>query len=154
MTLQEHLKSIGACEEARVWAEGKTAKEAWEQCERVDWLFWWAGRTEKNKKTDTVLAACKIARTVLKFVPEGELRPLQAIEAAERYATDPSEGNRIAARVAAYATDAAYAAAYATDAAAYATAAAAYATASRYCQQSLNLKISRETLSQPWSEED
>jgi hypothetical protein len=74
------------------------------------------------------------ARTALKYVPIGENRPLAAIEAAERWAENPTEENRVGANAAAYAAadaaDAAYAAAdAAANAAANAAAAAAYVAA-------------------------
>jgi hypothetical protein len=34
-------KNIGACHEARQWADERTAREAWDECERADWLLWW-----------------------------------------------------------------------------------------------------------------
>lgn len=46
MTLQEHLREIGACDDARAWAGELTAKEAWEQCTRPDWMLWWMGHIE------------------------------------------------------------------------------------------------------------
>jgi len=135
MTFKQHLKAIGACQEARVWAGDRTAKEAWEQCERADWLLWWAAKDGASKQ-EIVLVACAIARTVLHLTKDP--RALAAIEAAERWADDPSEENRRKARAAAadaaayaaYAADAAYAAAdAAADAADAAAADAAYAAA-------------------------
>jgi len=80
MTFQEHLEEIGACPEARTWAKDKTSTEAWNQCDRVDWLLWWAEKDGTPKAT-FVKVACEIARTVVHLtqVPEA----LAAIEAAE-----------------------------------------------------------------------
>ena len=123
--LQEHLESLGACPEAREWAGARTATETWEQCERADWLLWWAAKTEANTHQQVVLAACACARRALRFVPEGEDRPRLAIEAAERWAAEPTKDNqRAAAWAAAEAAAAAWAAA---EAAAWAAAAAAWA---------------------------
>lgn len=47
-TLIEHLDDIEACAEAREWVGTRTAREAWEQCERADWLLAWAHRTPVN----------------------------------------------------------------------------------------------------------
>ena len=41
MTLQEHLRSLGACHSARNWAGERTATEAWAEATRPDWLIWW-----------------------------------------------------------------------------------------------------------------
>ena len=106
--LQAHLEAIEACLEARKWAADRSPLAAWDECERADWLLWWAVRTETNTKQQIVLAACACARQALRFVPTGEKRPLQAIEAAERWAKDPTEEKRKAARATA---DTAYAAA-------------------------------------------
>ena len=82
--LRSHLIDLDACEEAREWATNKSATQAWEQCERPDWLLWWAARTDVNNQQSIVLAACDCARTALQFVPKGEDRPRLAIEAAEK----------------------------------------------------------------------
>lgn len=97
---QEHLESLGACDTARVWAGQRTATETWEQCARADWLLWWAANTKANTRQQVVLAACACARRALRFVSEGEDRPRLAIEAAERWAAEPTDENRRAARAA------------------------------------------------------
>jgi hypothetical protein len=86
---QRQLAKFGACSEAREWVGDKTARVAWETCERPDWLFWLANAVGVDRKT-IVLAACACARTALRFVPEGEVRHLQAIELAERCARGDS----------------------------------------------------------------
>jgi len=125
MNLQEHLTSLAACNAAKRWAARLTAQRTWDECERPDWLLWWAARTPVNTKAQIVKAACDCARLVLHLVPAGEERPRLAIEAAERWAEDPSLENLTLVHTAHAAAYAAYAAAYA--AAAYAAYAAAYA---------------------------
>lgn len=39
------LEQIGACEDARNWCCNMTPQEAWDRCERPDWMRWWASRT-------------------------------------------------------------------------------------------------------------
>ena len=128
------LNKLRACAEAQAWAKGKSLSEAWATCERGDWMLWLAGRMAGKDgwptRQQVVLAACACARTALDFVPKGELRPLRAIETAERWARGEASLQEVradadAAYAYAYAYDAAYAAAYAAYAAAYATAAAA-----------------------------
>ena len=34
------LVKFGACPDAVKWATGKTLRQAWDECERADWLFW------------------------------------------------------------------------------------------------------------------
>jgi hypothetical protein len=112
------LQRLGACQEAIQWVGNRTPRQAWDECERADWLLWIAAKMKgNNTRQQIVLAACDCARLALRFVPAGELRPLQAIEAAERWANDPTEKNREIARAAAAAASAA--AAYASDAYAY-----------------------------------
>lgn len=117
VSLRLHLESIGACKDARLWSANKTASEAWLECEKPEWLFWWASHTPINTHQQIVRGACACARSVLHLVPDGELRPLWAIEAAERWADDPTEENRKVCRMAAdAASDAAsYAANIAAD---------------------------------------
>jgi hypothetical protein len=129
---QLHLKSLNACPDARQWAGPRTAKQAWDECERADWLLWWAARDGASKQ-QIVAVACEIARTVLHLSKTP--KALMAIEAAEKWVANPTEENRTLCRVtdAAYAADAAAAAAYAADDAAAAYAAdAAYAYAAAY----------------------
>jgi hypothetical protein len=120
------LEKLGACGDARELADGKTAKQAWETCERGNWMLWAAGAAKVDRKL-VVQAACDCARLALKFVPAGEDRPRIAIETAERWvkgeATLDEVRNAYAAANAAYA--AAYAAANAAANAAYAAANAA-----------------------------
>jgi hypothetical protein len=81
------LRRNGACDGAVEWfrASGFAPAEAWDACERSDWLLWLAGRVGTPEST-LRLCACDIAETVLKYVPAGEDRPRQAIEVARRYA--------------------------------------------------------------------
>ena len=56
MTIHEHLQDVGldhdtACAEAREYAsQYQTAQEVWDNCTRVDWLFWWAEREGQAKQ--------------------------------------------------------------------------------------------------------
>ena len=126
---QSYLSSVGACRDAREWASDRTAQQAWDECERSDWLIWWASKAGADKKV-LVRLACKFARTTLPYLKVGELRPLKAIEAAEGWCdgTVTIEEVRLAMNNAAAAAAAA-AAAYAYAAAADGVGAAAYAYA-------------------------
>ena len=73
------MRKYNACPEAIAWAGRKSAKGAWEQCQRGDWLLWLAGRAGIDRKV-LVRAACEVARTALRYVPKGEDRPRLAIE--------------------------------------------------------------------------
>jgi len=125
------LRKLGACKEARKFAEMKTLTEAWSTCERGDWLLWIAARMVGQHGWPThqqiVLAACTCAETALQYVSKGEDRPRIAIETARRWAIGEATLDEVradaAAAYAAYA-DSTYAA-YAD--VAYADAAAVYA---------------------------
>jgi hypothetical protein len=130
--LQRLLKSLGACEEAVEFARGKSLAEAWEKCERADWMLWLLGKQIGKKgwpdRKMLVLLACLCAETSLKFIPTGEERPRKAIETARAWCEGKATLEEI--RAAAAAADAAYAAYAAAAYAAYAAAAyAAYAAA-------------------------
>ena len=142
--LQEHLESLGAWQEAREWVGARTATETWEQCERADWLLWWAAKTEANTHQQVVLAACACARRALRFVPEGEDRPRLAIEAAERWAAEPTKDNQRAA--------AAAEAAAAEAEAAWAEAARAEAEAAAAAEHKELCVLIRAMLVLPWKE--
>src|SRR5690606_3193359 len=89
-------------------------RQAWEQCERADWLLWLAGRIGVDRKM-LVRAACRCVRESLPIFEQccpGDDRPRKAIETAEAWC----EGRatlavlRKAAHAARYAADAADAA--------------------------------------------
>ena len=60
MELQQHLEKLRACQEAREWAGERTPQQAWDECERADWLLWWSAATGADRK-EVVLAACACA---------------------------------------------------------------------------------------------
>lgn len=140
-TLQKTLSKLGACSEAREWAKGKRLAQSWAECPRGDWMLWLAAKANVDRKV-VVLAACACARLALPHVRQGEARPLQAIETAERWARDESgvtlEDVWKASRAAANAAAAAYAAAAAAAYAAYAAYAAADAAAAAYAANGAN----------------
>ena len=127
------LEQMSACNDAIEWIrEYKTKQEAWDKCERGDWMLWYlgkkAGSPQSQSRKELVLIACKCARLSLKYVPKSEKRPLKAIQTAEKWAKSDKGVTLIDVRNAAYAA----AAADAADAAAYAAFAAAYAAYAAY----------------------
>ena len=120
------LSDLNACEEALEWVGERDPGTAWSQSPRGDWLLWYAGQMAVDRR-QLVRTACACARLVLPLVREGEERPRLAIEAAERWADDPTEANRRAAGTASCSARAAWAAAWAAGAAGYAAAWAAWA---------------------------
>jgi hypothetical protein len=137
---QTKLKSMHACNEALEWLRKNdypTLNDAWQVCERGDWMLWLAGKMAGEPMSDTrkplVLAACECVRLALPYVKLGETAPLAAIELAEKWARGgksiTAESLQAAVTAAdAYATAAVYAAdSTATSVAAVAATAAAYA---------------------------
>ena len=132
MNVHERLISLKACKEARGWAaQYQTAQEVWDNCTRIDWLFWWAAR--EGQLGSVVSAAKEIAQSV------SHLKGTNAAYAAY-------------AAACAAAAAAAYAAAYAVVSAAYAAADAAGAAADAAAsakQEQLNMQIARKHLHCP-----
>lgn len=79
---KNRLLELNACEEARIWGEGKTDKEAWEQCERGDWLLWWAIKEYQEIRSLT-LAKARCAKLVIHLMKDQ--RSIDAVKAAERF---------------------------------------------------------------------
>ena len=139
--LRQFLASRSACQPAMDWLGDRDSGQMWADCERPDWLLWWAAHAVPRQ--ELVLAACDCAETALRFVPANEHRPRLAIETARRWARGEATVEEVdAARVAAIsayfaaaaAVDAAHAAA--ADAAAYdATHAAAFAAMCQLIRQ-------------------
>jgi hypothetical protein len=133
--IDEFVKIYKPCDEAVEWLrslpENYTMKTAWEECERSDWLMWLLKRLppeQKPDKTSFVRVAVAFAKRALPIYEKSrpnDKRPAEAIAAAERWITEPTEENRAAASCAAAscaATSCAAAYAAASDCAAYAAA--------------------------------
>jgi hypothetical protein len=110
------LHGLNACRGAIDWAGGyDSLAAAWAACERGDWMLWLAGRVAGPPGDDTrrplVLAACACARLALPYVPDGEERPLRAIETAEAWARGDTGVTLEQVRFAAADADAAFVAA-------------------------------------------
>jgi hypothetical protein len=125
------LIELKACPEAIELVKEKkwTLKQAWAKTERADWMLWLMCKMEFATQRERIHIICDCAETSLKYVPKGEDRPRLAIEAARRYADNPTEKNREAAGAAAGAARAAAGAARAAAGAAWAAAGAAWAAA-------------------------
>ena len=50
------LNELKACQEAKLWAAGKTLSQAWVECNRADWMIWLLGRSQINKKIIATIA--------------------------------------------------------------------------------------------------
>ena len=128
----DKLKKLNACIDAREWvAAQRNYKEAWQNCERGDWMLWLAKRLKVDDRKLT-LAKFKCANQVRHLMKDQ--RSIAALDAAERYGNGEISRDELdAAAAAADAADADAYAAYAADAdaadAADAAAAAAYAAA-------------------------
>lgn len=135
-----------ACREATEWVAGKTAKKAWVQCERGDWMLWCLSHTSIDQR-EVVRIACDIALSVLPLSDdprvaacidaaegwcEGTVTP-EELHTARRASYGVASAAAVCAAEAAYSTShagcAIDAAAVATDAYAYAYACAEGATA-------------------------
>ena len=91
----KELKEMDACGDAVefVVKNKYDLKQAWNNCERADWMFWLAYKKEMFTIKDRTHAICDCAETALKYIPKGEDRPRLAIEAARRYADKRTEEN-------------------------------------------------------------
>ena len=132
MNTVETIRKFHACDTAIEWSLSiPDPRDAWERCERGDWLLWISAELGVDRRT-IVLAACACARTALQYVPPGEDRPRLAIEMVEAWCRGEAtiEDVRTSSRAAYAAADADADAADAyADARAAAAAAAAYAAA-------------------------
>ncbi len=128
MKFSDKLKKMNACREAVKWVGKRGLMTAWRDCPRSDWMLWLAHRAGVDRKL-LVLAACDCAETALKYIPEGENGPAEAIQVTRAWVageTTIQEVHRARAAASAAAAAAAYAA-IGADAASAAAAAAAYA---------------------------
>lgn len=110
MKAKQIMERLGACQEAVDWAGDRTPEQAWAECQRGDWMLWYASRIGTDLQTLT-RAKVRCARLVEHLMTDQ--RSLDALDVAERFAD--GDATRHAADVAAYADDVA---AVAADAAA------------------------------------
>jgi hypothetical protein len=72
------------------WVDSQTDYlSAWESCEYGDWLLWISENLYSELGSELhrliVLTACKCARLSIKYIPERNLIPLNAIETTEKW---------------------------------------------------------------------
>jgi len=152
MNAIEKLKELEACTEAIKWCKDndiQTVQEAWEKCERGDWMLWLYYNLCPDDIIGITLAKGHCANTVRHLMKDE--RSIKAVDTAIRYGEGKATDNELkaASDAAAYASDAAASAsasaAYASDAA-YACAADAYATFAKKETQKLTAEICRKYL--------
>jgi len=116
----ELLEQLNACSNAIEWIEKnniRTLQEAWEKCERGDWMLWLYAKMYPEKVRERVLAAGHCANTVRHLMQD--LRSIGAVDIAitfpSAYSAYASASYTSAASAAYSAAAAAYSAASATD---------------------------------------
>ena len=130
--LKYKLKEMSACNEAIGWVGDRTPEQAWNECERGDWMLWIAQKKDVDLRKLT-LAKARCSKLAIHFMKDERSR--KAVEVAERFGLGLATREELdEARNAAAAADAdADAAAYAASAAAvYAAAGAAAYAADAY----------------------
>lgn len=68
LRFEEWLEHKDACRPAINWAEGKTPRKAWAQCERADWMTWAACRVGVSRKC-CMLAVRDCIEILLPHIP-------------------------------------------------------------------------------------
>ena len=125
--LQTKLKELDACDDAIEWAKDyDNLQQAWDNCQRGDWMIWLINKMEWSNDKDLRLMAVAFARQVQHLM--NDQRSINALDVAQRYANGEATVDELrAARDAAWAAWAAAEAAWAAWAAAEAARAAAWA---------------------------
>ena len=93
---EARLHDMAAWAEARpvrMGGRGRTCRDIWDAAPRGDLLLRYA-HAARAPRPALMRAAAACVRPSLRFVPEGEDRPLRAVEAAEAWADEPTERNR------------------------------------------------------------
>ena len=113
---KQQLLELNPCCDGLAFAEscGFDFAKIYETCERGDWLIWLLRKTNTITKPQAVLLACECAEHALAIYEKkypSDKRPRQAIEAARKWASNPTEKNRAKCRTAYADADAAAAAA-------------------------------------------
>jgi hypothetical protein len=145
--LQKLLAKLHACREAVDFCRGRDLKTAWHECERGEWMLWFAGRLNIDLKL-LVAAACDCAEPALKYTTNPRVAECLAMTrrwcvgqatieelntAANAAAAESASAAAWAAEAAARSARAASGAAWAAEAA-YAAARAAWAADSAWAE--------------------
>lgn len=83
MTFQEYLSNLDACSEAREWVGDRTFSQAWNECERADWMCWIIQYSGQFDRKTVVLLAATMANTVRHLMKDQ--RSIDAVDTAIRY---------------------------------------------------------------------
>jgi len=129
--LSRTLRRLGACEEARDWAQGKNLATAWVTCNRPDWMLWLLDEVGYRDDRTLRLFACWCVRQETCWSLLSDERSRAAVEVAERYARGDATDEELSAAWAAAWAAARAAARAAAWAAARASAEAAAEAAAR-----------------------
>jgi len=90
MSFKQQLIDWEVCKKAIQWVEDRTLQQAWNDCPRGDWMLWLLEEMKEKEgwldEKQITLLDCWCARRTFKYLPEGETRPLKAIEAKEAWA--------------------------------------------------------------------
>ena len=78
------LIKLHPCPQSIAWIGLRTLREAWEECDRADWMAWLIGKLLPREVAIPAFCAC--ARILLHRVPVGEDRPRVALDLAEAFA--------------------------------------------------------------------
>jgi hypothetical protein len=113
MTLKEQLESLSACTEAVQWAQDKTLSEAWQTCDRGDWMLWLYSRAKNYDFQKLTLAKGHCANTVRHLMKDD--RSKKAVDTAIAFGEGGATREDLQAAAAAAAAAYAYAYAYAYD---------------------------------------
>ena len=83
MKAKELLKKLNACTEAIEWVEDRTVEQAWQDCERGDWMLWFYAKQYPEKIIELTLAKGHCANTVRHLMKDQ--RSIKAVDAAIAY---------------------------------------------------------------------
>jgi gamma-glutamylcysteine synthetase len=99
MNFADYLKSQRACQDAIDWTGDKTLSEAWQTCQRPDWMLWLYGRNNPDKMVCVKIAVFAAKQVIQKWIDKypNDNRPQQSIEAAENWIKNPSKETAAAA---------------------------------------------------------
>ena len=139
MKVTEFIERFDPCSDAVVWLESNNFKDmnqAWNKCERDDWMMWTLREINYQDKNTLINLACDFAERVLPIFERAypnDTRPRNAIQVAR----DVVAGKKTRQDAATYA-------------ATYAATHAAYATHATYAERKWQAKQIRKYIKNPF----
>lgn len=96
LELIKKLKQLDTCSEGinYIKKNNYTFEQAWNNCEKANWLLWIIFKTKFGTKKERINILCDCAELLLECTPKEKNKIQKVIEIVRNYAQNPTEKNK------------------------------------------------------------